>query len=218
MADFNYLFYFLVGTSALFVLFGLLYVAYLILDNDEKEFNTRSLGISILFLILASFFSGINFVHYFIEKKPFLQFLYEYSAQIGIAFWFALAMSIFYFLLEKRFLKTAKEEINEELEKIRKERGYLQEEKNKQLEKVKKEVEKIIAEAYQEKEKIIKQAELEREKLIEEAKKEIQAEKERILNRFKEETPNKTTTRKINKKTKKTKKENNEDEEIDLSF
>ncbi len=218
MAGLDTFHYILVGTSALFVLFALFYVVYLILDNDEKEFNSRSLGISILFLILASFFSGINFVHYFIERKPFLQFLYEYSAQIGLVVWFALIVSIFHFILEKKFLKTAKEEIDQEIKKIKAERDYLQKDKKRQIEKVQQEAEKIIAEAYQQRERIIEQAEIEREKLLLEAQEEIEREKDRILKRFKENgTLNKTRTKEKNKEAPKKEEIYKDEDEIDLS-
>jgi len=217
MSMLDFLNYLLIGTAAIITAWGLIYAIYLILLNEEREVQTRNLGWFLIFLVPASFFSGIVFVHYFIEKyinkNFFVDFLWDNSRQIALAFWFGLFVAIFYIFIEKRLLMRLKEELKEEEERIKRQWEDLLDKKERILNEARKKAEEIIQQAEKEREKIIFQAEEEKRMLIEQAKREIEQEKERILSKYKEkelEKIQKEETKEINKYQSKDKEEDND--------
>ena len=93
---------------------GILYLGYLAYLNEEREFNTKDLALSILVLSIASFASGVVFAYY----KP-INFILLYAYTISVLFWFAFFIVILRYILIVRKLKKEKEqllELKEELE------------------------------------------------------------------------------------------------------
>ena len=104
----DFLNYLLIGTSALIAIGGFLYALYLIFLNEEITIETRNLAIFVILLILASFFSGIVFVHYFIEKYSFLDFLFDYARYIALSFWFGFFAVTIYKIYELKLFENFK--------------------------------------------------------------------------------------------------------------